>query len=228
MVALVSVIEVFVVVVLGLFLYKFIEERKGPTLDETLPNFRKSPMVVTQAGLCTIKKKVQLGPNKYQVFYNEVPYAPIYYKNETFDELVPVDNHQFVFGKTRPILMEHRKVLEMAYGHENAVIRSQLKGQLDGIARTLGERNPSEEDIERYFVQMKDIVNQLGEAPGSYTEALIQHGKANDRAGRYESELRKAESAREGYLQRRIEPILEVAQKRAGSNDRRGNGDNSS
>lgn len=221
MVDLTLIAQIAVIGIAAFAAWKIYNDAKAPGLTKDVPQYRAQPVVITKMGLKIPKKVITLANSKVQIHYGD-GYSPIYYMGENFTDLIEIDHKQMILGKNRPVYIEQDKLLELAYSYEHAPTRKLLKQQLGKIINELPKRY-SEKKLDKYFTQLKGIVDSLETMPSSYKKVKGEYEKAKGQALKRESDLRKAEAGTEGRIARRVEGITEIAVKRAGKESSRDN-----
>jgi hypothetical protein len=193
-----------------IILYKLYDESRSKSYDVKLPQYRSQPVVVTTFGLRVVKKARPIGNNKFHVTYDN-GYSPVYVMGDKYSDLVPVDTHQNILGKDRPIFIERDKLLSMAYTYEDASTRKLLKNKLTSLLESVKNEDYSVEQTMNIFKEVKEISLELGKAPKAYTEISDEQTKNIDRRTKHESDLRKLEAGQEGKIQRRTDQTIDIA-----------------
>ncbi len=212
-----SLIRILLIGMVGLLAYKyFYLDREVGTVDRNIPSNRGKPLVITSVGLCTPKKVRTLGTNKYQVDYDHPDgYSPVYYRSELRDDLVPIDDHQHIFGTTRPVYIEHDLMMKLAYGHEDDHTRKFMKSKLVEISKSIASKQPDATQMNKFLAEIDLITEKLTQEPKKLLAYKKEYVKAQNEGTKIESDLRRERTGVEGRIERRLDPIVAIAGKKA-------------
>lgn len=221
------IVKVAVGAVLLLALYMAWLKWQQPKLNRTVAAHRGKPLVITKVGLATPERTVELADHKYMVFYDHpTGYRETYYHGQDVDGLVPVDVKHNKFGGGRPVYIELDVLVELAYGYEHVPTRKLLKKTLAKVSDQLEKGGLTEAQMAATVKKLIDISERLNAPPPIVNQVMKQLYEETDKAGRYESKFRAAESGVEGTINRRTEPMERIATARAKQPRRPGSEDN--
>lgn len=201
-------------------LYKIYLDLKKPSIEQTVPQYRGKPLIITEAGLGTPSKKTLINKNQYRIDY-EAPlqhYKPIYHTNADFDEIIDISQHQSNWGSGRPLKIEYGLLLRLAYGYEHEPTRQFMKKELSSAIKNFAYKEATIEETAIFSNTMEQLIRELNKPPLMATEIIDKSKKSLAQAQKYEHDLRKEQSSQEGRLQRRTEQYLEVVRPKAAAN----------
>lgn len=204
MVDLILTLEIISAVAMALIAYNiYTKFKQGKTIHE-VPEMMNKPIVLTKSGLSHPDKVIEKPDGTMQVIYTDG-----HYQNYNRTDLLPLNGWMENFrGKTQ-VYIEYDMALNIVYTTENKNLRKYLKAELEDAIKNNRPTVIKEllEELRRPVERMEDIKDEFS--------------KAQRKATKNESDLRKLEAGTEGRLQRRAEPIIEVASKRASTAERK-------